>query len=43
MNKLKSQKNDLDEYSDMINQLRSQESVSTYSIPAQDEKLFPMP
>ena len=43
MNKLKSRENNLDEYSDMINQLRSQESVSTSSIPAQDEKPFPMP
>ena len=44
MNKLKSRKRiDLDEYNDMINQLRSQESVSTSSIPVQDEKPFPMP
>ena len=29
MNKLKSRENNLDEYNDMMNQLRSQESVST--------------
>ena len=44
MNKLKSRKRiDSDEYNDMMNQLESQESVSTSSIPDQDEEPFPVP